>query len=608
MAEENNGKRYNLPDDDYSDFDRLSSQIPDAGQDRYASSKDSFRTKYTDADLHDIIMKAHLTLNGEAVIPGVTRGMPKKSDGPDEKKENITVSVSLGGKNEDKAPGRTIRTDYSRMGGQRLRRTSHTENTKPVAEYTYDGIIKSVSVFPWNSAKSFYMDFYNNARYSMKSEGPPAPHIQFFSYIPQYSQMTLEQWKFYLYFRDLSREGKIHREADASYVMLYIYELINLTGDMPVMQIAKELLSVWMQYRGLHPIIDKYMSEWFADFCLINNIRPQSMPDALIYAAAVKSTIKEFYLDLARGKDVYYEIIRDCLSDHSVKRSKYSGKYENYEELVNKQALASLRRADQLGAGIFGTSSAQTSKITRDAYTGCLVAGPVKRKITVSYLPFMKSTSSISYVAGIVKKSENIVRNQLGIRSRLTVTEDPGFDMDGERPASSVIRPDESYLRYYEPERSPLTIEKAAQVESESWSGTSFLVSGSDVYDEEKKEEAPDNDENCQEPGLSDDEMMYGITGGADEEVHDGPQDVPSGLASLDPVTKEIVIRTFSGENFADVCRSSGVFADTVAEKINTASLEDDDIGDVILESSGTGYIPVTDYSGEVTKILGNVV
>ena len=51
-----------------------------------------------------------------------------------------------------------------------------------------------------------------------------------------------------------------------------------------------------------------------------------------------------------------------------------------------------------------------------------------------------------------------------------------------------------------------------------------------------------------------------------------------------------------------ELCRKHGVYADDIAARINEASADDDNIGDIILEMTADGYYTVIeDYKEEIT-------
>ena len=56
--------------------------------------------------------------------------------------------------------------------------------------------------------------------------------VAYFSYIPQYAQMSRSQLEFYFYFREKARVGEFI-PCDVTYFWLFIYEIINLPDKIP---------------------------------------------------------------------------------------------------------------------------------------------------------------------------------------------------------------------------------------------------------------------------------------------------------------------------------------------------------------------------------------
>ena len=101
-----------------------------------------------------------------------------------------------------------------------------------VKEETYlptdNPLIRRVTVTARETGYSFYAQFRRHAEAYFSRRGEEAPYVPFFSYIPQYSQLTEEQLRYYFYFRDAIRRGETPR-IDYSYFWLYIYEILNLS-------------------------------------------------------------------------------------------------------------------------------------------------------------------------------------------------------------------------------------------------------------------------------------------------------------------------------------------------------------------------------------------
>ena len=161
-------------------------------------------------------------------------------------------------------------------------------------EYETDGAVCRVSVSPWPTSYTFYSRFAAQAAALWRKKHAPCDAENFFSYMPQYEQMTTAQLKYYLYWRDLVRHGE-YPPVDCSYVLLYLYEIINLPKLIPAPIGAKLIALVWAAYRGAYPYLDKYAGEWLCDYCMIYNTPvPTEIVAPFLSDAAPKLAFPEY--------------------------------------------------------------------------------------------------------------------------------------------------------------------------------------------------------------------------------------------------------------------------------------------------------------------------
>lgn len=110
-------------------------------------------------------------------------------------------------------------------------------------------LIKKVTVKSWDAKYSFYGRFRSDALKYAGINGSPCGKVPFFSYTPQYSQLTDDQLACYFYWRDCVKNGE-YPDTDYAYILLYIYEIINLPDVIPAKEGADRLYRVWCAYRG----------------------------------------------------------------------------------------------------------------------------------------------------------------------------------------------------------------------------------------------------------------------------------------------------------------------------------------------------------------------
>ena len=208
--------------------------------------------------------------------------------------------------------------------------------------------------------------------------GQECPRADYFSYIPQYAQLSADQMRWYLWFRERVRRGEYPDDVDFPYILLLIYEIINLPHKLPPEKGAKQLAGIWLAYRIRHPELDKYLSEWMCDYCLVHEIPlPESLTE-ILPAIIRRASFKEFYIASlpSQGEEIALspKSLLAAASDYSYTSSRYYGdNKEAFDDFIPK-AVAYAANA----AGISPTPSTMRRAMTdRDAFCGSLCAQTV---------------------------------------------------------------------------------------------------------------------------------------------------------------------------------------------------------------------------------------
>ncbi|MCQ2354068.1 MAG: TerB N-terminal domain-containing protein [Clostridia bacterium] len=504
-----------------------------------------------------------------------------------------------------------------RTSGEPSSLTQHNviKSKKNVPEQEYspeNSLIHKVRIYGWHTNYSYYEQFCKTAQRVSGIEGKEVPYVPFFSYMPQYSQLTEAQFEYYLWIRTAVRKG-LAPCADYSYILLYLYELINLSDMTPPEKTLNDMTDVWLAYRESFPRLDVQIAEWLCDFCLINHIDPPYKKLGKISSDIFKNaSLKEFYIDTSGDGSVYARLLMKYCSNYDFCKSKFASGgnadlYRKHGEGVIAAALA----GDKDGTRPFLSAGLQDSRTVRDSYTGALCSPRIKKRIEIEYCSFSHSHELRFIITDLLKYSENRIRAYLGIKSKLSC---PGLNADLKKTADryfdSVLpvksrTPAENvpaYEKYYEPQKSELTFEAASKIEELSWETTEKLVDA--FTDSDKKDEIY----SVNETGNISDNISHDILKNIAPIVKNvGNEDFSYTGAGSGFTPDEIRFLCAALENNrAEQERLSvimGKLTDAAADSINEKAVEI--LGDIILEDSGNGYCVIDDYIEDVRSIIG---
>ena len=357
----------------------------------------------------------------------------------------------------------------------------------PILEYEPDSaLLHRVSVYLPRSTHTYYDAFCRTAQAFAKRRGSPAQPIPFFSYVPQYDQMTRAQLDWYLCLRDCIRKG-VCPATDYSYLLLLAFEIINLAEHGDTTEGQATLVRLWQNYRAAYPQLSGYLPEWICDYSLIHCLPPPVLSHEDRTEIMRHCTLKEFYV--AGGADGYLQALLCFASNYDYRKSKFCTpetrpQFDRVIPTVLSAVMDRLSRDGKLFSGL----GMDDSKLSRFAYNGALCASENRRRLEVSYCSFSRSHELRFLVTDIVKYTENKLRATLGIRSRMTVYALPTEAreaIDAEcaallpkketrRPAKTEEPP--AYEALYDLPALPLDPARAAEIERASWDTTERLV------------------------------------------------------------------------------------------------------------------------------------
>ena len=456
----------------------------------------------------------------------------------------------------------------------------HPFTPEPARSYEWSGsAVTRVELYDWPNKYAFFAGFRKNALAILDMKGSETPYVEYFSFMPQYHQLTASQVRYYLYWRDSFHAGVCLR-TDLCYLLLYISEVLNLPDVLDAQESIDRLCRLWLCYRRAFPKLDKYLSEWVCDYSLCNNVHPdKTLFDALSPIGRQYCVFKEFYLtpeDLrAPGM---------LASSYSFKASKYRTKenaavFDTHIPAAMARFFKVFSKTDPRFAPV---NEQESARITRMSYDGAVCVFNQKKRIDVYYTPVRTVTPSI-FVTDAVKLCENYVHAALNISARFPAPSLSGAMREaieeyfvGHLPSRSTLTAEREF-RYddrYEPGSRGFSAEEAAKIERSSIDVANALGS---VYEEEKSAEAPAAQTDRPSPDA----------GGASECV--------CALKAL---------RTGGSEAFSAYASSLGILPHTLAEEINEEALLR--IGDIVIVGGEGGFELLPDYEKEVEEWINS--
>ena len=226
----------------------------------------------------------------------------------------------------------------------------------------------------------YYQGFLRDALRLRDTEGKECPKVSYFSYVPQYDQLSEEQLRFYLYFRSEARKGNF-LSVDYSYLLLYIYELLNLGERQDTQEAQGMLMRLWNAYSEAHPALEGKLADWICDFSLVHRLPPPEEGGTRLLRKV--RALKEFYIAMPDGdrEGCARSLLRFCTS-YDYRGSKFATEenlplFEKYVFGSVLQAVSYFSEGDRL----LGALSFEDSTLARDAYAGALTVSEEKTKL-----------------------------------------------------------------------------------------------------------------------------------------------------------------------------------------------------------------------------------
>lgn len=504
-------------------------------------------------------------------------------------------------------------TDEADSGAERRLNLADAKGVKTSVATSYefegDSLLRRVTVRQFIDRYDFYDNFRKAALIFYDYKTDKCEFAQFYSYMPQYSQMNTAQKNYYFYWRSEMKRGRFIK-TDYSYVYLYVYEILNLPDKIPPEEGIKLLCRLWREYRATLPRLDAYFSIWVQDYCLVHRLDcPMTELYDFIFDVISAASFKEFYLsDINRAGAAGTTAMLAYLSDYDWRRGKFAfGSPDDPKEKRESDALVyrthmesamSLLLRSLWGELVRDGRRGEPKLIRRDAFPNSLCTHMVKRKLEIEYYPISEAQGLRRSITAAVRYAENKIRALMGIKSRLAVRDLPDdyksvldyyfeaiFDKE-QRKRDRESAP--AYERLYDAPSEELSMTGADEIERASWTTTMRLVD-TDEYPDACN--IAEKSENTVEPEQQADSTL------------EASAEVPTyGLGS----EQISYLASFFGCGDLDRNEIQGMSEVGLAEEINEAFA--DGFGDVILESCEDGYRIIEDYYEEIQEWLKKIM
>ena len=454
-------------------------------------------------------------------------------------------------------------------------------------------LVKKVEIYDWATPYNYYDLFCKQARYYRTL--PPheckpesffsyLSQVRFFSYLPQFSQMSKEQIDWYIWWKYKIGQN-VFLDTDYTYILLYSFELINLSNESDAEKSLNIMIDMWKNYRDTYPHLDGYLGEWICDFALIHNLTIK-FPDSRISKEMIQSTSlpEVFYNFDFHDSNLLAKFLLSYCNSYNYRKSKfYDEKTKPFFEKHIPASFALVVKSVNINNAIF---SASEKSALRTSYTGALCSYNAKKKIEVSYIALSVELELKKSISDIIKYSENLIRSHLGCRSRLGVKDinpsvkrllDNYFSEALKTEAHNFNTPE--YEKLYDRVSEPLSPEAANKIETSSWDITEKLI---EAFEEE--------------------ETKSDVTASEDFNILTKQKDVGvSGNPILEFYNKisayKEVFELIRLENYTEQKRhakENKIMLEAATDEIN--EIASDIFGDILIEEAEEGYRIIEEY------------
>ena len=420
----------------------------------------------------------------------------------------------------------TVEIDISSSSDKELQKKSNEENRltysenttinrritfdKPVDNSAFESVekyivqespIHSVTLNKRKCEYHFYNAFREDAIRYISANVRECEYVPFFSYVPQYDQLSQNQLNYYLFWRECFKNGN-YIKTDVSYVLLFAFELINLGAYVDVKRSQYLLVELWNVYHEMFPSIEAKLSAWICDFSLIHRLSVPENADFRIVKS--ERVLREFYISMPEDdpQKCVRSLIKYCSSyDYSTSKFAVGDKKALFDLHVFFSLIYVWKNYND-GKGFLSGFTCVNSSMSREAYTGALCCSQEKYRIDIEYSSFSRMNELRYFIGDMIKYAENKIRAALGVKSRLMVYSaspdlykliDEYFENALPSRSLAVKKKEEQheYDVLYDIPKKEFSLSDAKRIEEASWETTNELIS---AFEDEAEEEFAEHD------------------------------------------------------------------------------------------------------------------
>lgn len=261
-----------------------------------------------------------------------------------------------------------------------------------------------------------------------------APFVPFKTYWPTYEQMTSEQSRWYFYWREEVRSGR-YPDTDLSYLFLYFYELIHGAGWSNPRQGYDLMLQAWNAYRARYAKLDMYLREWLYDFMIVHHLDmpiPETydrLPRAISPELKEREYMRRFSLQPA---ELTWELLCGLL-DYDAEKSRFyqeSGRKDMQRYAPKVVALVDSYLAKKTGQRFIDRFQPRPRQVKRYLFRSAVYDhGLHGRTVVLTIVSLSEYAPLRAYMTGLIRLTENKLRELRGFKGRLRGTEAIGPDV-----------------------------------------------------------------------------------------------------------------------------------------------------------------------------------